>query len=258
MKVASQYSDLKKSSNLLIKRGVVRDLNLPAGSIDIVITDPPYGSNVQYLELSHFWHMWNQDLYEGGSLDFSEEAIVNRKQNFLKAKGYKDYEDNLFSVFSECQRVLKKDGLMVMTFNNKDLRAWIALLISIFRSGFHFEADGITFQDGVANYKQTAHTKAKGSPYGDFVYQFVNKSHPNKDNITAKGREELVIYIRERINNAVAKYQAASVDRNVILIELFNEIVPEIEVFVKLSSQDEVVNDLYEAFCSGHLELLYA
>lgn len=57
-----------------------------------------------------------------------------------------------------------------LTFNNKDICSWLALLFSILKSGFTF--DRMYFQDGVKNYRQTAHTKAKGSPYGDFIYTF--------------------------------------------------------------------------------------
>jgi len=122
--------------------------------------------------LSHFWFPWNRDLYEIEDPAFDQEAISNRKKNFEGAKDMVDYEENLYSVFQKSYHVLKPGGVLTLTFNNKDMGAWLALLISIFRSGYNLNPEEIYFQDGVKNYKQTAHTRTEGSPYGDFIYVF--------------------------------------------------------------------------------------
>lgn len=258
---ARNFAELKKTAdkNILVKTGTVADAGIPDSSVDAVITDPPYGSNVQYLELSHFWYMWNKDLYEKSHSGYKNEAVVNRKQNFKNAKTYQDYEDNLYDVFSECNRVLKQGGRMVMTFNNKDINSWLALLISIFRSGFHFEKGGISFQDGVSQYKHTAHTKAKNSPYGDFLYEFVKDKVRKKVSAQHINREELAQHITKRIEEAIQKYNDG-VDRNLVLIELFNEIVPEIEQFVRFieKTEEDLAHDLYSIFSRSGLEPLYA
>ena len=67
---------------------------LPIGdeSVDVVITDPPYGSNVQYGELSSFWNVWYKE-YKGLD-DFiynDEEAVANRKSCFDGAKDVEFY-----------------------------------------------------------------------------------------------------------------------------------------------------------------------
>jgi len=254
---ANSFKQLTKSKNLLLKTGTLADMKLPNESIDAIITDPPYGSNVQYLELSHFWYIWNKDIYEDSKIDFSKEAIVNRKSTIKNAKTYKTYEDNLYAVFSEGNRVIKKGGHIVMTFNNKDMNSWIALLISVFRAGFHFEQGGITFQDGVPSYKHTAHTKAKGSPYGDFVYEFTKLAATQFNTINATERNELTKKILLRIDLAISQYQKGA-ERNKVLLDLFNEIVPEIEYLVKSNSRKNGLHDLYTIFRKTHLEPLYA
>lgn len=255
---AKRIQDLARSSNLYIKTGTLADLAIPPESVDVVITDPPYGSNVQYLELSHFWHMWNKDMYAVSGVDFRHEAVVNRKSTLKDAKGYKEYEDNLYAVFEQCHKALKPHGHIVMTFNNKDLKAWLALLISMFRSDFHFELDGITFQDGVTNYRHTAHTKAHGSPYGDFIYKFVKDAPANKATITQMDRDKLIESIKAQIDLAVTDYRNGGKDKNQILVELFNRIVPEIEAYVRISKKKGIIEDLYDVFSKSHLEPLYA
>jgi DNA modification methylase len=155
-----------------IINGNLAESEIPENSVDAIITDPPYGSNVQYLELSHFWFPWNKDMYEVRDPNFEQEAVSNRKKNFDGAKTMVDYEKNLNTVFQKSYQVLKPGGVLTLTFNNKDMGAWLALLISIFRSGYTLSPGEIYFQDGVKNYKQTAHTRTDGSPYGDFIYVF--------------------------------------------------------------------------------------
>ncbi len=160
-------------SEVFLHSGPVETLELKPESVDAVITDPPYGSNVQYLELSHFWYPWNSDVYQNARMDTKDEAVVNRKEGFEGAKGYLHYEENLYRVFSSSFKALKPSGNLALTFNNKDLRAWVALIMSILRAGFRYIPESIVFQDGVQNYKQTAHTRFDGSPFGDFVYAFI-------------------------------------------------------------------------------------
>ena len=54
-----------------------------------------------------------------------------------------DYEQNLYKVFQKAFNVLKPERYMVLTFNNKNINAWLALLFSIFRAGFTLEKEGI-------------------------------------------------------------------------------------------------------------------
>jgi hypothetical protein len=170
-RVSTKWS-ADSSHNAYVINGNLANSEIPENSVDAIITDPPYGSNVQYLELSHFWLPWNKDLYEIEDPAFDQEAISNRKKNFEGAKDMVSYEENLYSVFQKSYHVLKPGGVLTLTFNNKDMGAWLALLISIFRSGYNLNPEEIYFQDGVKNYKQTAHTRTEGSPYGDFIYVF--------------------------------------------------------------------------------------
>ena len=148
-------------------------LPLPDECVDVVITDPPYGSNVQYAELSVVWNGWYQ-IYKGldSFIYKEEEAVSNRKSGFKGAKTESDYEELLYKVFRESYRVLKKDRYLVFTFNNKNLKVWIAMLKAVARSGFVLPEDGILFQDYVDSYKNTSHLKYEGNIQGDFIYSF--------------------------------------------------------------------------------------
>ena len=176
----NKFEELKNKSNVFLLDQSIANVNLQKDSIDAIITDPPYGSNVQYLELSSFWNVWNKDLYTFDNELFKEEAISNRKKCFIGHKTMIDYEQNLYKVFHKSFLLLKKNKPLIVTFNNKNMAAWIALLLAIFRSGFEFNEKEIYFQNGVKNYIHTAHTQYKGSPYGDFILKFYKPKSPHE------------------------------------------------------------------------------
>ncbi len=240
---------LSSQANVLLYNAPVGHTDIPDDSIDAIITDPPYGSNVQYLELSHFWYPWNQDLYERYPI-FELEAVANRKKGFTGAKSQYDYEDNLYEVFKNAYRVLKPSRYLSLTFNNKDICSWLALLFSIFKAKFTF--DNMYFQDGVKNYRQTAHTKAKGSPYGDFIYVFKKSEGPIIKEYTSE--EE---FIKDIDNIFLKDINCSDGNRNEIILQMFTDAIPLIDAFAKTYLSRHESHNLYEHFNKRYLAKLY-
>ena len=235
----------------------INSLELRANSVDAVITDPPYGSNVQYLELSHFWFPWNKDIYQNPFANSEGEAVVNRKVGFDGAKGYVEYEENLYSVFSASFFVLKPGRSLALTFNNKDLRAWIALIMSILRSGFRYSPGNIVFQDGVKNYKQTAHTRFDGSPFGDFVYVFTKPLENSLEASRAIDRDSSVLSDKiDSITRKAFSLIETGYARDQVLTKYFDKLVLVIQEAYVSSSLD--TNILYKSISSSQLGKLYS
>ena len=150
-------------------------LPLEDESVELVLTDPPYGSYVHYADLTNFWSVWlPPKLGEGlGAISNGpEEAVIARKR-FDGAKSADEYQALLERCFTEAFRVLKPGRYMVLTFNNREPRAWISLLSAADRAGFTLPEDGVIFQDGIKAYENTAQSRRAGSVIGDFVYSFV-------------------------------------------------------------------------------------
>lgn len=167
------FDDLKIHNGYMVLNQSSTSLSLPNESISIVITDPPYGSNVQYAELSTIWNAWYSIYNDLDNYIYNdEEAVVNRKSKVKGAKSEADYERLLTDVFKECNRVLKKDGYLVFTFNNKNLKVWIAMLKAVAQAGFYLPDDGVIFQDYIESYKNTSHLRFSGNIQGDFIYSF--------------------------------------------------------------------------------------
>jgi len=248
-KSVSSFVDLHSGQgNILLYNNSVAQVDIAQNSVDAIITDPPYGSNVQYLELSHFWYPWNKDLYERYPV-FELEAISNRKKGFKGAKDQYTYENNLGPVFAKSYDCLKPGKYMTLTFNNKDMSSWLALLFSIFKAGFEFV--DMYFQDGVKNYKQTAHTKAAGSPYGDFIYVF-RKSEPQ--NMVSYDSEAQFIKDIDDLFDFEAK---GTEDRNELILDAFVNAIPMICGFTNSYLKLNGKHNLYSHFNKNYLSKLF-
>jgi DNA modification methylase len=202
-KEVKNIEDLKNSGEYIVLNRSSSNLPLADESVDVIITDPPYGSNVQYAELSTVWNAWF-DLFNGlnGYIFKDEEAIVNRK---LKVKGSKtenDYERLLFGIYAESSRVLKDGGYLVFTFNNKNIKVWIAMMKAVARAGFYLPEDGVLFQDFIESYKNTTHLRYSGNIHGDFIYSFVKGDNPVKTILNGYNLQEA---IRITIENEISR-----------------------------------------------------
>ncbi|MBL7191666.1 hypothetical protein ISS30_08205 [bacterium] len=185
--------------------------DIPYKYADYIITDPPFGGNVQYAELSDFWVVWLPEVFGlKGVIDNTREAIETRHQGFPTAKDRDHYEETLYLVFKECHRVLKDDGYMVMTFHNRDAGVWMALHRAARRAGFvlpdreEVDNHGMIYQDFVENYKQTIQLRRSGSMLGNFILTFKKVEIPaGIDDViydlTTSQQEEIINRIKDNI-----------------------------------------------------------
>jgi DNA modification methylase len=168
---------INKVADYSIICGDSRKLEVPDESIDAVITDPPFGGNVQYGELTHLWQVWLKDSnpFEKQLFDLDSEILVHRKKK-TNGKSAKYYETGLRGVFDECYRVLKKNGVLCFTFNNKSADAWYSVMKAAFDAGFVLENEGVHYHEEITAYRDTAHLRYDGELQGDVLYTFIKKS----------------------------------------------------------------------------------
>lgn len=125
---------LSDANYLLVNKPAQQWLKtLGDNSIDYILTDPPHGNRIPYLELSLLWNSWLQDLP-----NLEDEVVVSECKD--RSKGKAEYNQLLYSVFQECFRVLKPNRKLSFMFNSLDDDAWISA-ISMFRNiGYCLEA----------------------------------------------------------------------------------------------------------------------
>jgi adenine-specific DNA methylase len=117
-------------------------------SIDAVVMDPPYYDNVMYAELSDFFYVWLKrtagyvypEFFTRQLTDKENEAVANpakfQGEKGAKALASKDYQERMASIFKECRRVIKEDGILTLMFTHKAQGAWDALASGLLEAGF--------------------------------------------------------------------------------------------------------------------------
>jgi hypothetical protein len=130
-----------------VYQGSSTDLNqVPDNSIDLVITDPPFGDLVQYSELADFFYVWlrlvlrthHPKIYSGEYTPKTLEAVANRFREPEDANGF--YKKLLTQCWRESNRVLRFGGILAFTFHHSEDEPWVAVLESLFDAGFYLEA----------------------------------------------------------------------------------------------------------------------
>lgn len=137
-KEAHTFDELVNGANLLLLNQSSLDMsNIESNSVDYVFTDPPYGDSVPYLELHYMWNSWL-----GFNVNFEEEIIISDSP--VRKKTFDIYEKMLSKAFIETFRVLKPGKWMTVTFHNKYIKIWNAIINAVVLAGFDLEK--IVFQ----------------------------------------------------------------------------------------------------------------
>jgi putative DNA methylase len=115
-------------------------------TVDVVITDPPFGGLLHYSELADFFYVWlrlslkdkHPDVFGAEYTPKVLEAVANRARHAGDADAF--YQKILTECWREAFRVLKPAGLLSFTFHHSEDEPWVAVLESLFQAGFYLEA----------------------------------------------------------------------------------------------------------------------
>jgi 16S rRNA G966 N2-methylase RsmD len=168
-KKAKQFDDLKNEANILISTQSALDLsNIPDNGVDYVFTDPPYGGDIQYFELSTLWLAWLRGEHNDRrfNLDWwQDEITINSEQK----KDFDYYHRCLHVAFREVYRVLKPRRFLTVTFHNADVKVYNSIIRAVIFAGF--ELDKIIYQPP-ARASAKALLQPYGSAIGDYYIRF--------------------------------------------------------------------------------------
>lgn len=121
-----------------IKYGVIDvtilDDYIKENSVDFIITDPPYGGLVQYLDLSLIWLVWLERIDSKYWPNLDAEITIKRGSVNIDS-----YQMKFTNAMKKLHKVLKDDGKLVLTFHNKEVDIWNAFLNSVVLAGFKIE-----------------------------------------------------------------------------------------------------------------------
>jgi len=115
---------------------------VPDGSVDLVITDPPFADNVMYSELSDYFYVWLREALKGDYPAFERPLVDDCREAVHNPGRGRDgafYTHVLGNVFLEARRKLKRNGRMAFTFHHSGSEAWRHIEDALVFAGFVVE-----------------------------------------------------------------------------------------------------------------------
>jgi len=119
--------------------------NLQDNSVDLIITDPPFGDLIQYAELADYFYVWLRlALADRYPAIFGNEQTPKALEVVTNKARHPDDPDSFYSrlltkSWTESARVLKPGGILAFTFHHSEDEPWVAVLESLFDAGFYLE-----------------------------------------------------------------------------------------------------------------------
>lgn len=131
---AVETAKAELAGEVLVSTQSTTDLSaIPAGSIDYVYTDPPFGANIIYSEMNLLLEGW---LRVRTTRD--REAVIDPSRGRTPA----EYADLLQGCFAEYARVLKPGRWLTVEFHNTHAEVWTIIQEAIGASGLEVVSVG--------------------------------------------------------------------------------------------------------------------
>jgi DNA modification methylase len=184
--------------------------NLPENSVDYVITDPPHGNRIPYLELSMMWNGWLKK-----TVDYENEIIISEARE--RKKDINNYNELLNQVFEEIQRVLKPGKYFSLMFNSLDDQTWTNLVSKL--HSLDFELVRVETLEYSAN--SVVQDTRKAGLKTDFIITFQKQKHSIKqplEILTLKSDQQI---IKAAIKNLYTESEISGFETYQILNHLF-------------------------------------
>ena len=124
-----------KAGGLYVSCGDSSNTGMLDASVDLVLTDPPFFDNVHYSELADFFFVW-QELFFGARSPSGKGTTRNKGE--VQDTDVGRFATKLQSVFKECFRVLKDEGLLVFSYHHSRDEGWSSVCDAVLGAGFSF------------------------------------------------------------------------------------------------------------------------
>lgn len=147
------FAEFRRGADVYVSCGDSSDTDIETGSVDAVVTDPPFFDNVHYSELADFFFVWQRHIL-GARVG---AQATTRSLGEVQHREPAEFGARLTRVWRECHRVLRDDGLLAFTYHHSRSEGWECVLSSLVEAGFEaVRAHPIKAEMAVAAPKQQA------------------------------------------------------------------------------------------------------
>ncbi|MCY4344947.1 MAG: DNA methyltransferase [Gammaproteobacteria bacterium] len=135
--IATELRFFEEGRRLYLSCGDSSRTDLRTGSVDAIVTDPPFFDNVHYSQLADFFHVWQRHI-----LDRDEQASppTTRTEVEVQHPDAGAFTERLCGVWMEANRVLSDEGVLAFTYHHSRSEGWRSVLEALMRAGFGISA----------------------------------------------------------------------------------------------------------------------
>ncbi|NEP41235.1 MAG: hypothetical protein F6K35_19200, partial [Okeania sp. SIO2H7] len=175
----TSFEDLQKGGDYLLvnQPSQIFLKGVGGNSIDYILTDPPHGNRIPYLELSMLWNSWLQK-----EVNYRDEIVVSEAKK--RNKNVAQYNYLMAETLKECYRVLKPEKHISLMFNSLEDRTWISLLSSFDEIGFQLTK--------IETLKYSANSVVQDNRKNGLETDFIITYQKTAKNNFSKGKLEIV------------------------------------------------------------------
>jgi len=249
-KVVSSFEDLlRDKGNVMLKCQSSEELSdIPNQSVDAIVTDPPYYDNVMYSELADFYYVWlrialkeKYSFFEPDYCPRTGEIVVNE----IQSMGEELFLSGLTSVFKECNRILKDEGLMVFTFHHRKEEAWAAVLKAVMDSGFRI----VSVYPVHSEMRTSFHIHGKKAISYDTIIVCRKSEESKRSAFWEELLDEISSYAQKTVRELLMHYKSITRDDLLVIVrgkclELYSKYYPQVIKDNKKVSIFEALQDV--------------
>jgi len=132
------HSEEAKKRNVSLNCSSATLAVIAPDSLDAVLTDPPYFSNVQYAELMDFCYVWLRRLIKDDAVLFTNPSTRNANEltgNITMERGLKHFTEGMSEVFSRMSLGLKPRAPFVFTYHHNRIDAYFPIAVAVLNAG---------------------------------------------------------------------------------------------------------------------------
>jgi hypothetical protein len=119
----------------LLRRGALTEEQLPADTVDLVLTDPPFFANVQYGQLMEFCYAWLRRLAPESRHFTVSSASTEHDAVGGEGVDVTEFARRLAAVYTAAANALKSGGAFVFTYHHNSPEAYAPLVLACLDAG---------------------------------------------------------------------------------------------------------------------------
>ncbi len=131
--IAETFDEFQGGKGLYLSCGDSAKTDLAAESVDAIVTDPPFFDNVHYSQLADFFYVWQRHVLGANG---NHDAKSTRSEEEVQQSDPAIFTERLYSVWKECNRVLRREGLLIFTYHHSREEGWRSVLEAIIKASF--------------------------------------------------------------------------------------------------------------------------